>query len=116
MRYLLALLMTLTLQASDPWTTRDTWVEVICVTSLIVDWGQTLNITSDKAYYETNPVLGPRPSRSAVNRYFATAILTHVALAYVLPKKLRVGYQLLTIGLQFSMIHNNSSLGVKFTF
>ena len=56
-----------------------------------IDWRQTRQAMgrTDVIYFETNPILGSRPSKDSVDLYFAISFATKVGVAYLLPSDLR---------------------------
>ena len=106
---LLAFLVLFSTEAqADEWTTTDTVVESGCIALFWVDWRQTL----DRRYQESNPILGSRPSRAAVDIYFLAVISTQVVAARLLPSPWRHVFQGITIGIEGRSVFNNWRLGV----
>lgn len=101
----------------DKWRTEDTAREALYMTLHLIDWGQTLYISDHPwRHSESNIILGPYPSNSEVNRYFAATALMHIGISYVLPHKYREVWQHITIGIQARAITHNAMVGVKIDF
>ena len=99
------------------WTQEDTKYQTAFIMTALVDWGQTLYISSNPdEYEENNMILGSHPSRDKVNMYFPIAIGLHTAVAVVLPKDYRRVWQLIWIGIETGMIVHNASIGIKVDF
>lgn len=83
----------------------------------VADWNQTRRIAaSNGRWIELNPILGPSPSQSRVNRYFAATLVAHWAITYTLPERWRKPWQETTIILQASVIQSNYRLGISASF
>ena len=111
----------------------DWWMTVSNAT-LIVDWGQTLNIdekynetlsfcsqyTGDQPcvpVYETNPILGEHPSRGKINLYFAGWIAFNTYLnKEVLKGGWKSGWNGLVIGMELKVINENLQIGLRGNF
>jgi hypothetical protein len=119
MRWVWAILMCASLQAQE-WTRVDTAYEAGCVAALALDWGQTLDIqrciASRHDTRETNAIIGPHPSRAAVNCYFGAVIVGHVLTAALLPPRYRRTFQGATLGLELAVVGRNFALGFKVSF
>lgn len=66
------------------WTPSDYALEAVVLALIAVDWRQTLAFRA-QGIRETNPILGPYPSRARVNFMIGGAMLGHVAVAAALP-------------------------------
>ena len=88
MRFVLALLVFFSSFANaDEWTKHDTDRQAALTALLVADWGQTRWIAKNPSEsLEKNPLLGSSPSLGRVNAYFATSIIGHAAISYMLPK------------------------------
>ncbi len=97
--------------ASDnsKWTWGDTALEAAFAGITAMDWDQTRALANhyDPYVWETNPLLGHHPSVSRVNAYFPLYIVTHAAVAYVLPKPWRTIFQSIWIGYESDQVYNN---------
>ena len=131
MRALLAVILISlsTATLADEWTRDDTIREVIGQTLIVIDWGQTLDISrscnSDGEFYEKNSILGPCPSRGEVNQYFAATMLLHAGISYMLPTEARLFdskvnpramWQYVTIVYWVDTVHSNYQLGIRMDF
>lgn len=102
--------------ASD-WTSKDTKYQVAYTTLHVADWLQTLQIADNPdRYYEKNKVIGNHPTRGRVNTYFATTLLLHTGVSYLLPPKYRRVWQVVTIGIEGNVAVNNYNIGLRFKF
>lgn len=86
----------------------------------VADCGQTRNIAKhpDK-WHEINKVLGPHPSVSDVDRYFALTGLGHVALSKLLEDSpvLNNVFKAATIGMEAGIVGRNKiRFGINSTF
>lgn len=116
MRYLLFLLFPCSCMAGD-WTTADTVRQGVFTGLTVIDWAQTRYIAKHPyTFSETNGVLGDHPSVGKVNNYFATAIVGHAAVSYMLPPAWREGWQYVWIGVESQKTYHNHSIGIRFSF
>lgn len=81
-----------------------------------VDYGQTLEIARNKAYFERNAILGGSPSRSAIHGYFLTTGAAIVAGHYLTKGKARRFIMTAAIVNGAVSVANNYSIGVKVAF
>lgn len=88
------------------------WWRVSSNTLLIADWMQTLHISKDDNYIETNNVLGEHPERSNVNLYFISMILLN---NWIGEKYGDWWYITVTVN-QTYYVHHNFTAGVQFSF
>ena len=116
MRILSALLLSSTLFAGDPWSTKDKVLEGAFVAATVLDWRQTLDIKNHPGLHEQNSILGRHPSNSTVNTYFATSILLHAVVADQLHGKWRTAWQSVWIGLELGTVQRNYALGIRLNF
>lgn len=112
----LAALLAVTCHAQDPWSRADLVREGAVFAVSTVDWAQTLNITERPGYWEQNPVIGLHPTRGQVNRYFATSLLLHAGIVWVLPSRFRSSFQCASIGWELAIVGHNARLGLRITF
>ena len=98
------------------WTETDTALQLSYTALHVADWGQTLDIENHPGHYETNPILGRNPSRGEINTYFAGTLALHWLIARALPQKWRSHFQLGTIALEFGVVSDNYSAGIRFDF
>lgn len=110
--------------AADPWTKAQIGQQVAFTVLLAADWGQTKDIKNHPELQEANPILGPNPTDSEVDQYFAAAAVGHLAVAHLLPSRKipglpltwRDAWQHVWIAREAYAVWNNYSLGVKFDF
>jgi hypothetical protein len=103
--------------AAAEWTTADTAREAVYLGLHVADWGQTLQIAEHPdRYSEANPILGRKPTRGRINRYFAATAIGHAAVSYLLPRPYREAWQYVTIGFEGATVLQNARLGVSFGF
>jgi hypothetical protein len=100
----------------NEWTHTDTALQLSYTALHIADWGQTLDIANHPNTIETNPILGNNPTRGEINAYFASTLALHWLIARVLPQKWRSQFQLGTIALEFDVISENHSAGIRLNF
>jgi len=107
---------------ADEWSGKDTAWEATCLVLMMADWAQTSNMVhrgfllDGKEVNEINPILGRRPDSQKVDLYFASAILTHVGMSYLLPNPYRRYFQMGTVGLELFIIGNNYGIGMKMSW
>lgn len=111
--------------AADPWTDQQIGQQVAFTVLLVADWGQTRDIKNHPELEELNPILGPHPTDSEIDRYFAAAVVGHALVSHWLPSRRiaswmpitwRDAWQHVWIARQAVSVENNYSLGVKFDF
>ena len=107
------------------WTKEDTIRQVLATTLTVIDWGQTNDIVERADRVELNPILGPHPSKQAVQNYFLTVLVLQPAIARLLPReatvwgfdiKPRTAWQYLYIGVEWTAIASNFRGGLKIRF
>ena len=99
------------------WTTADTVRQGVFTGLTVIDWAQTRYIAKHPVEFgETNGILGKEPSVGKVNNYFATAIIGHAAISYILPPAWREGWQYVWIGIEGQKTYHNYSIGIKLSF
>lgn len=103
-------------QASEPFTKTDTVLQTISQASLVIDWGQTLDIKNHEWMYERNPILGKHPSDSKINAYFVGAIIGNQLMAQYLEGNNRRIWQVAIIAIQTITITENHQLGLSVNF
>lgn len=128
-------LMSAPAHAFDDWSKTDYALQGVYTVLHVIDWGQTVRIANSQlqytsktyngevyhpsSYYNTseqNTILGKRPSAGKVNTYFASTLILHAAVSYVLPKPYRTIWQGSTIGLEAYCVGHNYYTGVKGVF
>ena len=110
------LLILLVLYASQASADRRLYLNSAALTLLVIDWGQTLYISGQDDAYETNPFLGPHPTKRAVNTYFILASIIIVKTSYLLPEKLGELFLLGVICIEFDYTTENYTAGFKIRF
>jgi hypothetical protein len=120
-KILIALLLVLcsmpTVQAFDTWTETDTKYQLTYAILHVMDWGQTLDIAKNPdTYYEKNLILGRHPSVKDVNNYFASSLVIHTVIAYMLPEEARRVWQGIWIVMEGNSVSNNFGIGLQFNF
>jgi hypothetical protein len=99
---------------NDPWTTRDTWMQVGLTTALAADAYTTAKIQYDPNLREVGPlashVLGPQPSTSDTWQYFTTLAVSHYFIVRALPRRWRPYWQGAYIVNHAYWVRNNCSL------
>ena len=94
---------------------------------LVLDWAQSRNLTwvryegpyAVRTTYtarETNPILGPRPSRRAVNCYFTSVLIAVPLITMALPPRYRPLFLGTVITLEVLCTSQNRALGLKARF
>jgi hypothetical protein len=102
MKYLMTLLLLSSPSAfADEWTQADPWREVAF-------------LGVDNA--ELNPVLGTHQSVSRVNNYFALTTATNAAIAVLLPRGWREGFQCRSVGFEIGLTAHNRHIGIRSKF
>jgi hypothetical protein len=132
---MLLLLFAVPCKASD-WSNTDTALEVTYAAVHVADWLQTRwisenhidkqwsvydhrkksNTTYTSYHQESNPFLGRNPSKKNVDAYFASTLVAHAAISYLLPKDYRPYWQAITIALEGSVVGYNINAGVGISF
>ena len=138
---ILILLLFPSISYADKWDKKDTSLQVVYSIVHLIDWNQTLQIAEyadnyercekdnfghyrditdcgsyQEEFTESNLVLGKRPSKSSVNKYFAGTLVGHYLISRWLRKPYRNIWQSVTIGLELGYIHHNMKNGFKVHF
>lgn len=102
------------------------WMISASTLSLLADWATTLDMTDryDEGYYETNPKLGPYPSRGRVNEHFGTLTALHLVGNYLIqqiPSKRWREFLMVAENTSVTLIHgpaayNNWRIGLDIKF
>lgn len=80
---------------------------------LVADWGQTRYITSAyPRYYESNVLLGERPSMRKVDTHFTLALTGNAVVGCALPKRYRKYWWGAVSLLEAGYVANNYTIGV----
>ena len=102
---------------AEDWSKSDTARQGVFTGLTVLDWAQTRYISKHpENYRETNHFLGDHPTTGKVDNYFATAIVGHAVIAYLLPPAWRQGWQYVWIGVEVQKVGHNHSIGIKLSF
>lgn len=109
------------LYSFENWSTTDYVMQTTVLTLSTVDLMQTYTFLYkepyvSRNYYETNPLMGPHPTKK---RFFFVGggwMLFHTGISYILPKKLRIIWQLTYIVFETNAIIHNYQCGVRIKF
>lgn len=102
---------------ADEWTHGEVAAEATYLTLHVIDWRQTVYITKHpERLYETNPMLGRRPSESRVNTWFLSMAFAQIGIANLLPRDWRRIWIGSGIVLEASMTAHNEAIGVGFSW
>lgn len=85
-------------------------------TFTVIDWAQTRYITQHPQFYETNPILGKRPSIGRVNTYFAGALIGGTLLTLALPERDRKWFLGGVTALEVGVTAHNANIGIRVDF
>ena len=113
---------------NSKWTWEDSGFQVVYSGLLITDWTQTLHVARNDSpsscidkdgvitcyvpFHEQNSLLGEQPSKKRINTYFATNLILHAAISYLLPKPYRTLWQGVWIGIEYDVVSNNRKTGI----
>lgn len=96
-----------------PWGTDATLRELTFDALLVVDWGQTRRVAENpQKYTENNAILGPHPSVGQVDTYMISMFFLHFMVSYLLPEDWRATWQMVSIGVEGSVVAVNISYGL----
>lgn len=116
-RALAALLLSLSsLSYAEPLSNEELVGTAVLLTTLVIDYKQTLDIKNHPGMYERNPIMGRHPSDAEIRRYFGLAALGSVAMIYMLPKEYRMMFIGGAVTMQLVVIGNNKSIGLHTNF
>jgi hypothetical protein len=87
--------------------------EAVAVGATIVDWGTAVNAVH-RAYPETNPVLGRRPSLARVNEYNVVVLAAETFGVTRLPKPWRAPVWCFIAGMETYVVFHEYSIGLRF--
>ena len=103
--------------AFDKWAKKDTALQLTYSILHIVDWKQTRYIAKHpETYYERNPILGRHPNIGRVDTYFASTLLLHSGVSYLLSQPYRRYWQCIWIVHEIHTVGNNWKMGIEITF
>ena len=110
----------------DPWSKEDILFEILSITARMADWSTTLDCADNPDDCDcANPLQGDDPGRAKLNVYFASEILLHPVIVYILPKECelfgfkfqpRRTFQVFTISASLAFVHSNRAAGLRFRF
>jgi hypothetical protein len=98
------------------WTRSDVALEAAYAALALADWGQTNTIAATPGFYEKNPLLGRKPSRTATGLYFPAMVVGHAAVSYLLPSTWRRVWQCVTIGYEGAAVLGNFQAGIQLRY
>lgn len=127
MRLLAALLLLPSICMAEDWTREDTYRQTALTALIVADWAQTRWAIKQngnhcsypercRPYEEVNPLLGKHPSMGKLNNLVGASVLGHIAIARILPREWREGWQYVWIGIETNAVYRNHQVGVKFHF
>lgn len=104
----------------EEWSATDTALAVTASALTVADWLQTQDIvrrqTRGEDIIEINPILGLRPSRGAVNKYFLTTMVLGSILTCTLSSTHRKWLLGGVIALESAVVLHNRGLGLSIRF
>ncbi len=104
-------LLIIVLMGCQGWRKQDTALELAFAGTAVIDWHQTIDITSDCA--ESNPMIGHCGDTVPPNIYFPLAIVAHAAIAACLPHTWRTVFQAFSTGVEAGTIFSNERDGYE---
>jgi len=113
MKYIFMVFLLVGTAFAGEWTTQDAMMQGALSLSLGVDYLQTIEITRNDNYYETNLILGKHPTKTDVGLYFSGCLVGSYLIARALPRRYRTIFQGIVIGGQISTIIRNYQLGIR---
>lgn len=114
---MILILIPVSVSAADKWTKNQITLQAIATTLIVIDWGQTLDVSENPdEYQESNLFLDEHPSRSQVNRHMATAAILQLAISYLLPSKYRIGWLTGIIIVEAGVVAHNYHIGLRVNF
>ena len=94
----------------------DTYTRNAGYALIAIDWAQTIQISRDDNFIETNQGLGEYPTVAEVNRFFIVRTLYHFAINKYKPFDLHKMWNVWVIMDGGSAVINNHMIGVRFGF
>ena len=98
------------------WTKQDTYIQSVGSILWAVEGLQTVDLSERDEYWETNFILGKKPSKKEVYAYFSGAVIAGWVVAYMLPSDIRKYFQGFFIGTSFSSVVHNHTIGLSICF
>lgn len=103
--------------AADKWSKHEKFLLGAALSTTIVDWGQTRDISKNPdKWSEANLILGNHPTTREVDLYFISALIVEAGVAHLLPSKYRGKFLLAVTILETVCIINNHSAGIRINF
>jgi 4'-phosphopantetheinyl transferase EntD len=96
--------------AIDDWTRTDSERQAVVVALGVVDIALTKRGLDELGMMERNPILGRKPSPARLWTLGASGIVAHTALAVVLPRRWREGWQAAGIAVELTMCASNAAI------
>ena len=117
----IALALLAPMSAFAQWTPEQKTIAAVAVAATLVDYGQTrwiaVNCPSrSNSCYETNPVLGRRPSLSRVNEYFSITPVIGYFVTDALPSEWRTRFLYSFTSVEIVITQRNYKLGYGINF
>ncbi len=123
MKYLMACIFALAASAviakahaAEEFSNKDIAVEALVLTSMYLDYRQTLDIKNHAGYTELNPIMGEHPSDVRIRNHFMIGAVLHVGIARLLPGEYRAGWQYGVLAAEVLTIIHNRKIGLSFNF
>lgn len=88
-------------------------LELAAEASFVPDWRQTQAAIDNPHMHEWNPIIGRDGQNISPDAYFLTLGLLHPLIAAALPPRLRLAFQLATIGAQGYRVYDNHETFVE---
>jgi hypothetical protein len=113
------------LKLPSDWSRGDTYRQTAVTALLAADWAQARYIAEhtcerakpvERCYREVGlarSFVGEHPTVGQVNNYFATSILTNVAIAYMLPARYRPYWQYGNMLYEGFFVFENHRIGIR---
>ena len=114
--------------SADEWNNKEITLASILTTTILIDWGQTRDISKKnkaqcqnitdckRPYYEKNIILGRNPSLEKIDIYMPLALSTTITIANYLPHGMRKTFLYAISIIELGIIHNNQRIGLKINF
>lgn len=97
--------------------TKATNQEILMLTLIVIDWGQTLDIAKSKRKYkEKNPLYTKNPTTQEVNTKMAASLATAIIIHKLLDKPYKIWFANTIILTEIIMITNNHQIGLVVNF
>lgn len=103
-----ALVALVALSACGGWRARDTIAEATFAAVTAQDWRETDSIV--QGCREQNPIMGPCGDRLSPNLYMPAAIVVHAVVSALLPPRLRLAWDAVTVGAEVRTLYGNREI------